>query len=181
MSIPNFRIKLFFIVLQNKQKLNIVFTMFSKENNLDNFDLLVLENLTTDARITWAELAKRLGLSAPAIAERVRKLEENGIIKGHFTHINPEAIGQHLLAFIAVALHNPKERPEHERCIFEQTCILECHHTTGSDDYFLKVRVANPRELEDLISKLKQTAPSLRTHSTIALSTLKETVLKVRS
>jgi Lrp/AsnC family leucine-responsive transcriptional regulator len=156
--------------------------MFSKENNLDSLDLLVLEYLTADARITWAELAKRLGLSAPAIAERVRKLEDNGSILGYYTHISPEAIGQFILAFIAVALHNPKERPKLEQSILEQTCILECHHTTGADDYFLKVRVANPSALETLISKkLKHAAPSIRTHTTIVLSSLKETVLQVRS
>jgi Lrp/AsnC family transcriptional regulator, leucine-responsive regulatory protein len=156
--------------------------MFSNVIEPDNFDLLILEHLTQDARVTWAELAKRLGLSAPAIAERVRKLEENGIIIGHHTHINPIALGQFVLAFIAVALHNPKERAKLEQCIFEQTCILECHHTTGADDYFLKVRVANPSALEELISKkLKHVAPSIRTHTTIVLSSLKETVLQVRS
>ncbi len=154
--------------------------MFSKEINLDHLDILVLKSLVTDARVTWAELAKRLGLSAPAIAERVRKLEENGVIQGHYTHINPEAIGQHLLAFISLALHNPAERKALEKVMLKHPSILECHHTTGSDDYFLKARVANPSALEELISnELKRVAPSIRTHTTIALSSLKETVMQV--
>ncbi len=153
--------------------------MISNVIELDDLDLLILEHLAQDARVTWAELAKRLGLSAPAIAERVRKLEEHRIIEGHHTHINPEAIGQSLLAFISLALHNPSQRQALEQIILEQPSILECHHTTGADDYFIKVRVAHPRALEDLIVKLKTSASSLRSHSTVVLRTLKETVVQV--
>ena len=155
--------------------------MLSKVNSLDSLDLQILTYLSRDARVTWAELAKHLQLSAPAVAERVRKLEENGVIDGYQVQLNASALGQNLLAFVAVSLRDLRQRQALLRCITQHHAILECHHTTGSDDYFLKVRVGNTTELEALLTnELKRVAPSVRTHSTIVLSSLKETVLQVQ-
>ena len=104
------------------------------------------------ARITWSDLANSLGLSAPAAADRVRRLEERGVIQGYAALINPNSLGYMLTAFISVSL----DRPEHRAAFLQQVESLaeiqECHHITGEDDYLLKVRCRNTQDLERLIS-----------------------------
>jgi Lrp/AsnC family transcriptional regulator, leucine-responsive regulatory protein len=127
-------------------------------------------------RITWSELAGILELSAPATAERVRRLEERKIIKGYTALIDPEAVGCELTAFIAVTLERPEHRAAFLQRVQELAEIQECHHVTGEDDYLLKVRCRNTRGLEQLVSEnLKGLPGILRTRTTIVLSTTKET------
>jgi Lrp/AsnC family transcriptional regulator, leucine-responsive regulatory protein len=137
----------------------------------------------TQGRITWSELAGILELSAPAAAERVRRLEERKIIKGYTALIDPEAAGCELTAFIAVTLERPEHRPAFLQRVQELAEIQECHHVTGEDDYLLKVRCRNTKGLEQLISEnLKGLPGILRTRTTIVLSTTKETpVLPLQS
>jgi Lrp/AsnC family leucine-responsive transcriptional regulator len=144
----------------------------------DELDSKAIEILSTAGRMSWADLASRLGLSAPAAAERVRKLEERGVIRGFAALVEPEALGLDLLAFVAVTI----ERPEHRgtflewvgRCPF----VLECHHISGDDDYLIKMRCRGTRELERLISEEMKSLPGVvRTRTSIALSTVKETVV----
>jgi len=128
------------------------------------------------ARTTWAELGTLLGLSAPAAAERVRKLEEKGIIKGYHASIDPEAVGCGLAALISVSLSTSEARVHFLSYIQELPEILECHHVAGEEDYILKVRCQGTRALELLIShKLKSVAGVSRTRTTVILSTIKET------
>lgn len=127
-------------------------------------------------RITWSELAGILELSAPATAERVRRLEERKVIKGYTALINPEAVSCELTAFIAVTLERPKYRAAFLQRVQKLAEVQECHHVTGDDDYLLKVRCHNTRSLEQLISEdLKELPGILRTRTTIVLSTTKET------
>ena len=143
---------------------------------MDSIDFKVLSELMTNGRMTWAELANCLGLSSPATAERVHRLEEQGIIKGFTALVDPEAVGCGLTAFVAVTL----DRPEH-RHPFLQTMgtlqeVQECHHVTGEDDYWLKVRCKGTRDLERLVSDTIKSMPGVaRTRTTIVMSTLKET------
>ena len=128
------------------------------------------------ARTTWAELGTLLGLSAPAAAERVRKLEEKGIIKSYHASIDPEAVGCGLAALISVSLSTSEARAHFLSYIQELPEILECHHVAGEEDYVLKVRCQGTRALELLIShKLKSIAGVSRTRTTVILSTIKET------
>jgi Lrp/AsnC family transcriptional regulator, leucine-responsive regulatory protein len=155
--------------------------MISKANNMDNFDIQILQALQLEARVSYTDLSKRFGLSAPAITDRVRKLEESGVIMGYRAVLNPIALEQGLLAFVAITLHKLSERKALLQVVQHHRAILECHHTTGADDYLLKVRVRDIAELEHLLSQdLKKAAPSIRTHTTIALSSLKENGVQVR-
>jgi Lrp/AsnC family transcriptional regulator, leucine-responsive regulatory protein len=143
---------------------------------LNSVDCKVLYCLMTQGRMTWAELAGVLELSAPAAADRVRRLEERQVIKGYAALVDAEAIGCHLTAFVAVTL----DRPEHRAAFLERVRsrpeIQECHHVTGDDDYLLKVRCRHTKDLEQLISEdLKGLPGVLKTRTTIALSTVKET------
>ena len=143
---------------------------------MDTIDFKALSELMTNGRMTWAELASCLGLSSPATAERVHRLEEQGIIKGFTALVDHEAVGCGLTAFVAVTL----ERPEH-RHPFLQTMVAlqevqECHHVTGEDDYWLKVRCKGTRDLERVVSDTVKSIPGVaRTRTTIVMSTPKET------
>lgn len=142
---------------------------------MDSFDLTIIRQLMRQARSTWAELASLTGLSAPAVAERVRKLEDSGSITGYAALIAPAAIGCDLAAIIAVYLDQPGERAAFLQMVQKLPAIQECHHVAGDADYLLKVRCANTRALEQLISEQLKSIPGLKTKTTIILSTEKET------
>lgn len=143
---------------------------------MDSLDLKVIEKLMGYARSSWAELGAYLGLSAPAAADRVHKLEQRGIIRGYAALIDPEAVGLSLAAFISVTLERPEHRQEFLSLVANTPEILECHHIAGEEDYILKVRCRNTRHLELLLSEqIKSTPGIVKTKTTILLSTVKET------
>lgn len=143
---------------------------------LDNADLKIIRLLMARARTTWAELGNVLGLSAPAAAERVRRLEERGIIKGYCALVDAEAIGYGLAAYIAVFLDRPEHRSGFLTVIKSIPEIQECHHIAGDEDYILKVRCQGTRDLERLLSEgIKSIQGVVKTRTTIILSTVKET------
>ena len=128
-------------------------------------------------RASWAELAKHLRLSPPAAAERVRKLEERGVIRGYSALVSAEALGYPLTAFVAVTLEKLKHRRAFLQRVTAMKEIVECHHVAGDYDYLLKVRSRNTQDLDRVLSeKLKAVAGVARTVTTIVLSTSKESV-----
>jgi len=144
----------------------------------DNYDLKILRQLMEQARTTWAELGAILGLSSPAAAERVRKLEERGVIKGYIAQVDPESIGYGLAAFIAVYLDRPKHRSGFLQTIQVMPEVQECHHIAGDEDYILKVRCRNTRDLERIVSdEIKAIDGVVKTRTTIILATMKETLV----
>lgn len=143
---------------------------------LDEIDFKAIEYLMHQGRITWSELASLLELSAPAAADRVRRLEERKVIQGYTARINPEAVGCELLAFITVSLERPQHRTNFLQMIQTTPEVQECHHVTGEDDFWLKVRCRNTKALEHLITaQIKSIVGVSKTRTTIVLSTLKET------
>ena len=148
---------------------------------MDAIDNAILRRLMERARTTWAELGSLLGLSAPAAADRVRKLEEAGVIRGYAALVDPEAAGCGLGAFVSVTLERADDRRAFLDMVRSLPEILECHHVAGSEDYILKLRCADTRELERLISDRLKSVPGVRTRTGVILSTVKETqVLPVR-
>lgn len=149
---------------------------------MDALDRKAINQLMANARTTWAELGGLLGLSAPAAAERVHKLEEAGVIKGYAALVNPELVGCGLGALIHVTLDGPGAREGFLRLVAGLPAVQECHHVAGDGDYVLKVRCADTRELEQLISEKIKAVPGVgRTRTAVILSTVKETPqLKVK-
>lgn len=144
---------------------------------MDTLDQKALALLAKDGRATWADLGQHLGLSAPAAAERVRKLEEQKVIRGYAALADPTAIGFGLLAFIFITLDSQQKRRRFLDAILKMPGVLECHHVAGDDDYLLKVRCANTLDLDELLSQqLKQKLGVARTRTIIALATAKESV-----
>lgn len=149
---------------------------------MNNNDLKVIKQLMEQARTTWAELGALLGLSAPAAAERVRKLEEAGVIKGYSAIINPDEVGCGLAALIAVTLERAEARTDFLHMVNNLPEILECHHIAGAEDYILKVRCSGTRDLERLISEEIKSLSGIKTRTTVILSTVKETpVLPIKT
>lgn len=145
---------------------------------MDTIDYKAIRRLMTQGRITWADLGTFLELSPPAAAERVRRLEEKGVIRGYAALVDPESVGCGLTAFISVTL----ERPEHREAFINRVQglaqIQECHHVTGDDDYILKVRCGGIRDLENIVSNSLKDLPGIaRTRTTVVLSTVKETAV----
>jgi Lrp/AsnC family leucine-responsive transcriptional regulator len=117
---------------------------------LDEISRKLLEELQKDARIPFAELGRRVGLSASATAERVRRLEDHGVIRGYRAEIDPSAIGLGILVFIRMTFDGERFK---QFLPFVKTldAVRECHHVTGADALFMKVLVRSIDELEDLI------------------------------
>ena len=120
---------------------------------IDEIDWNILEELQRDARISYAELGRRIGLTTPAASERVRKLEDNGVITGYRVSIDTAKVGLPVTAFIRMSItgvdytrivDTVKETPE----------VLECHRGTGGDSFIIKVAVESVEHLQEIIDKL---------------------------
>ena len=149
----------------------------NRESQLDSLDRKVLEFLVRNGRATWAELGQLLGLSAPSAAERVRKLEQRGVIRGYAALIDPASVGRPLTAYISVSLASHRNRAAFLRAIAKMDQVAECHHVAGDDDYLLKVRCRGTQDLDHLLAReLKEKLGVARTRTTIVLSTAKESV-----
>jgi Lrp/AsnC family leucine-responsive transcriptional regulator len=144
---------------------------------LATLDSKAVDLLMRNGRATWAELAQHLGLSAPAAADRVRKLEERGVIKSYAAVVNPESTGYSLTAFVAVALDRPAQRAAFLKLVASLREVAECHHVAGDDDYLLKVRCRSTRDLDRLLVESLKAVPGVRTRTTVVLATAKESVV----
>lgn len=143
---------------------------------MDSIDYELLDTLQADGRVTVTELARRLGLSAPAVADRMRKLERQGVIKGYRAHLSRQAVGLGLLAFIGVTVEQPRYNGEFLAGLRDHPEVLECHHVAGDDSYLLKVACRDTEHLEALITHGIKAMPGItRTKTTIVLSTTLET------
>lgn len=120
---------------------------------LDAFDRKLLEELQVDARIPFAELARRVCLSPTATAERVRQMQETGIIAGYSVEIDREALGLPVLAFIRMTCEGDRYA---KFLAFVKTLeeVRECHHLTGTDAFLLKVTTTSIADLEALVEAL---------------------------
>ncbi|MCK2158291.1 MULTISPECIES: Lrp/AsnC family transcriptional regulator [Exiguobacterium] len=142
---------------------------------MNSLDLKIIKSLMQDARIKWSTLAKQVGLSAPATADRVQRLQDQGIIRRFETVLDPALLGYDLGAFVAVSLERPEHRDPFLQRVQELPYILECHHIAGEDDYLLKIRCRNTEELDDIITNhIKSLHGISRTKTTIIMRTLKE-------
>ena len=144
---------------------------------MDYLDFQIVSQLLSQGRSRWADLARSLGLSSPSIMERVRKLEETGVIRGYAALVSPKKVGLTLTAFLSVTLDHPRHREAFLQFVGSSREVQECHHVAGDHDYLLKVRCRDTDHLEDLISNRIKDLPGIAaTRTVIVLSTLKETV-----
>ena len=143
--------------------------------NLDAIDRKLLDLLQSNGRVTQSELAAGVGLSQPSVAERVRKLEERGVIQGYTAVVDARSLGRSITAFIGVTVGHPRHNKGFVRTLAELADVLECHHVTGAESYLLKVKTESTESLDRLISEQIRTIPGVSsTHTMISLSCVKE-------
>lgn len=121
---------------------------------MDMTDHKIIEILQEDGRISMKDLGKIVGLTSPAVSERVKRLEESGIIEGYRAIISPDALGRIIKAFIHVSLENNMYKKFIDEAKKDPR-IVECHHITGDDCSVLKVIVKDMYELEEVIDSIK--------------------------
>jgi Lrp/AsnC family leucine-responsive transcriptional regulator len=122
---------------------------------LDHIAWRIIEELQANARISWAELGRRVGLTTPAVAERVHRLEKVGVIRGFHADISLERLGMPVLIFVRLAMAGPESLVR----AFQQQVkawdeVLECHRVTGSESFIVKARVVSMEHLERFIDTL---------------------------
>ena len=140
---------------------------------LDESDLKILQHLQKDARSSISVLARVVGLSRPAVAERIDKLERAGIIKGYTAVIRGEAVENPIVAFIA-ARHRGPLTGKAEQAVYELSRrkeVLEVHGVAGEDCLYIKVRVKDMQDMNRLVSELQQTPLLMETRTTIVMNT----------
>ncbi len=147
---------------------------------IDELDSSILEILQTDARISNAELARRVNLSPPATLARVRRLEENGYIDCYATLIDRKQVGYDLLCFVRVSLqlHDIEQVDGFREAVQQMSEVLECHHVTGDYDYILKVVARNTKDLENfLINQLTPIPGVARIYTSLVLNEVKSSTV----
>jgi Lrp/AsnC family leucine-responsive transcriptional regulator len=135
---------------------------------LDRTGWQILEELQQNGRISFAELGRRVGLTLPAVAERVRKMEDAGIITGFHAEVDPARIGLPIAAFIRISVVGDVFARV-AKAVRDMPEVLECHRGTGADSFTLKVAVESVQHLERVIDEL---TPFGTTSTSIVLSTL---------
>jgi Lrp/AsnC family leucine-responsive transcriptional regulator len=145
---------------------------------MDNYDLQIVNWLQKQGRISHSELSAKVGLSLPAIAERIRKLEAAGTIRGYAALVDAKLLGKGITAFIHVLFDDPDCYARFNRAMLELPEVEECHHVVGEFDYLVKVKTRDTLSLEKLLSEKLRVIPGVgRTRTTVVLSTLKESTV----
>jgi Lrp/AsnC family transcriptional regulator, leucine-responsive regulatory protein len=143
---------------------------------LDDIDLRILEMLQADCRTSLARIGEAAGLSAPAVLERIKKLETAGVITGYRALLDARLLGLDITAFIGVIISHPTGIGRFESQLAALDDVLECHHVTGEYTLLLKVKTANTSSLEALISRIRSLDGVARTETMVVLSTHSERV-----
>ena len=143
---------------------------------MDDIDRIIIDRLQKDGDLTYAEIGAAAGLSPSAVNDRLKRLRTEGVIRRMTADIDPAAIGLGLLAFVLVAVNEPQGESRFRQAMKDAPEVLECHHLTGDFSYMLKLRLRDTAHLEHvLMDRLKPLAGIVRTHTLIALSSVKET------
>ncbi len=137
---------------------------------MEEINRKIISLLGRDGRMSFTELARQTGLSVSAVQQRVRRLEERGVITGYAALISADEAGFPLTAFVSIKPFDPAAPDDAPARLAHLTAIEACHSVAGDANYILKIRVASPTALEDLLQEIRAAA-SVSTHTTIVLST----------
>lgn len=150
----------------------------TKFNNqpLDRIDVLLVDTLQHNAKQSLAVLGEQVGLTAPAVLERIRKLEQRGVIRGYHAQIDARAVGLDIASFIGVGVRDPACITGVEAWVVERPEILECHHVTGNYTLLIKAKVRNTSALESLINAIRACEGVTGTDTMVVFSTSVERV-----
>ena len=136
-------------------------------------DRALLAALARDGRASYTDLAERVGLSVSAVHQRVRRLEQRGLIKGYRADLDAKGLGLPLTAFVSITPIEAAQPDDAPTRLAHLSAIEECHSVAGVESYILKVRVASPDALETLLQDIRAAA-NVTTRTTVVLSTFYE-------
>ncbi|GAB3574345.1 Lrp/AsnC family transcriptional regulator [Amycolatopsis endophytica] len=137
---------------------------------LEPLDQAISRELAGDGRCSFTDLAERVGLSVSAVHQRVRRLEQRGVIQGYVARLDSEQIGLPLTALISLTPNDPAAPDDYPQRIEHIREIESCYSVAGDESYILLVRVASPRDLEELLRRIREAA-KVSTRTTVVLST----------
>lgn len=137
---------------------------------MEDLDRRIVELLTRDGRMSFTDLGRATGLSTSAVHQRVRRLEQRGVIKGYTAVVDADAIGLPLTAFVSVKPIDPSGPDDTPERLADLPEIEACHSVAGDENYILKVRVGTPGDLERLLATIRAKA-NVSTRTTVVLST----------
>jgi Lrp/AsnC family transcriptional regulator, leucine-responsive regulatory protein len=142
---------------------------------LDDLDITILRRLQEKGRTKRNELAEAIGLSIPSLSDRLKKLEENGVIEGYYAKLNRHVFGYDIMALVAVVMESSKSYEKFSDHVKKTPEILECYSILGEGSHLLKIVVKGTRDLEQLLSKIQSWPGVTRTVTSFVLSAIKET------
>ena len=137
---------------------------------MEDLDRAIVALLCRDGRMSYTDLGKATGLSTSAVHQRVRRLEERGVIRGYAAVVDAEAVDLPLTAFISIRPIDPSAPDDAPDRLRDMPEIEACHSVAGEESYILKVRVRIPTDLESLLARIRAAA-NVSTRTTIVLST----------
>ncbi|MEV0568606.1 Lrp/AsnC family transcriptional regulator [Dactylosporangium sp. CA-152071] len=137
---------------------------------MEETDRAIVAALAADGRLSYTDLAEKVGLSVSAVHQRVRRLEQRGVIKGYTARLDHDAIGLPLTAFVAIRPIDPSQPDDAPDRLAKLPEIESCYSVAGEDFYMLLVRVESPLALERLLQEIR-TAANVITRTTVVLST----------
>jgi len=147
------------------------------QRKLDKIDLNILRILQRQGRISYVELADQVGLSTTPCMERVKRLEQEGIIEGYCAKIAPQALGLNLLVFVEISLsyQTSDAFDEFRKAIEQLPYVLECHLVSGHSDYLIKARITEMSEYRKLLGDMLLTLPGIKeSKSYVVMEEVKE-------
>jgi Lrp/AsnC family leucine-responsive transcriptional regulator len=142
----------------------------SHPSSLEPLDQAIARELADDGRCSFTDLAERVGLSVSAVHQRVRRLEQRGVIRGYNARLDGAQIGLPLTALISLTPNDPGAPDDYPQRLDHITEIESCYSVAGDESYILLVRVASPLALEDLLRRIREAA-KVSTRTTVVLST----------
>ena len=138
---------------------------------MDDIDRALLATLSERGRASWADLARRVGLSAPTVQERVRRLEDRGVISGYRAVVAPEAVGLGVAALVDIVQSDDSDQEEVAEQLAAVPEVEDCWFVAGDESFVVKVRVAEVAALEQTLRVLRGLPGVARTRTTVVLST----------
>ncbi|GAB3806959.1 Lrp/AsnC family transcriptional regulator [Micromonospora zhanjiangensis] len=137
---------------------------------MEDIDRAIIVALTADGRLSYTDLAEKVGLSVSAVHQRVRRLEQRGVVKGYTARVSYEALDLPLSAFVAIRPFDPSQPDDAPERLAHLPEIESCYSVAGEDFYLLLVRVASSAELERVLQEIR-TSANVTTRTTVVLST----------
>jgi Lrp/AsnC family transcriptional regulator, leucine-responsive regulatory protein len=137
---------------------------------VEEVDRSILRLLVRDGRTSFTDLARATGLSVSAVHQRVRRLENRGVLRGYIALVDPEAVALPLTAFVSIKPIDPSAPDDAPERLAHLEAVEACHSVAGDESYILKVRVAGPGQLEALLQEIRAAA-GVSTRTTVVLST----------